>query len=92
MNINRLDIEYLLIKEDIEGLLAAGAPEDEYKDESIKIAEALALIEPKEWTAGNILAAISLIWSQNFALKAEEMHLRMRALQRVADSILHLQK
>jgi hypothetical protein len=79
--------EYLR-EEDVEGLIAIGAPADEYESEAKDIARALDAFQPAEQTGANIAAALALIWARYFNLSADDMALRLPSLQRVAGKIL----
>lgn len=82
-------IDSALRHEDIEGLIDAGAPADEYTSEAERIAIAVGSLAPEKITEDNVLAIISLAWMQNFNLGEEEMRLRVPALRRVVQRILH---
>lgn len=43
-----MGIKTLLIQADVEGLIVAGAPADEYDDEAAKIAAAVSLLSHEE--------------------------------------------
>ena len=77
-----------LAVEDIEGLISAGAPADEYQDEAAQLVAALDKIDHSLVTEDLIFALLSVIWSQYFELPEEELALRIPALLRVSQAIL----
>ena len=87
MNITPHTIDALLQAEDIEGLLEAGAPADEYAAESRNIAAALNTLEVDERTEDAIFAILSLEWVQSFELTPDELEKRLPAIRRVARRI-----
>lgn len=88
MQTTLLNISSILHQEDIEGLLAIGAPDDEYESEAAEIAAAVAALEPSELTVVNIIAIVSQIWSRSFNLSAVDMQLRAGAITHAAQAIL----
>jgi hypothetical protein len=88
MRVSRSDVEAALKEEDIEGLVESGAPSDEYNSEARKIADALASLDPGEFTETNITAIIALSWAKSFNRSENEIRQRMPAFQRIAH-ILH---
>jgi hypothetical protein len=81
-------IEQILIEEDIEGLIAAGAPQDEYRDEALQISQALSQFSLHEHTSEHVLAAITLLWAKCFGLTPGEMRLRVESLKKLAQKIV----
>ncbi len=77
----------VLRQEDIEGLIALGAPEDEYDSEAAEIAEAVNKLDVTARTQSNIAAIIALVWAQMFNHSPNEMEMRTPALQRVAERL-----
>lgn len=90
MQITVAGIERLLVLEDIEGFIEAGAPVDEYQDEAAQIAAAITLMTAENFDKDNILAVVSLVWMKSFGLGEEDMTLRLTALRRVAQAIFDL--
>ena len=88
MRITTANINALLVQEDIEGLIDAGAPSDEYSDEAAQIAAALLQLDHEQLTEDIILSTVSLIWIKSFELSVQDMKLRIPALQRVTRLIL----
>lgn len=83
------DINQVLIQEDIEGLIEAGAPDDEYRDEAIQLAAALVQLKNEEKTVESIFSLLFLIWVEAFELGEPEMRVRQDALLRVSHAILN---
>ncbi len=90
MEISINDIERILIKEDIEGFIESGAPEDEYSIEAKMLARALLEINTLDFSEENILAVISALWASSFNLSREDIISRLPGLQRVTKNILLL--
>lgn len=88
MHITTNNINALLVQEDVEGLIDAGAPADEYLDEAAQITAALLLLEQSQLTEENILSTLSLVWLRSFELSEQDMKLRVSALERIAQQIL----
>lgn len=59
-------INELLQKEDIEGLLEFGAPNDEYSSEAMEIASLISSIDKNRLTEDIIISLISDVWSKYF--------------------------
>lgn len=83
-------IDTILVQEDIEGFIEAGAPVDEYQDEAAQIAAAITLMTAENFDKDNILAVVSLVWMRSFGLGEEDVALRLPALRRVAQAIFDL--
>ena len=82
-------IEAILRHEDIEGLLAAGAPGDEYYDEASNIQVALEKLDTHEATRDRIAALVMEAWERAFGPFSQEDHEKRRfVLNRVVHSIL----
>lgn len=90
MQVTLSSIDHILVREDIEGLIAAGAPVDEYQDEAAQIAAALNMLTEEKFQEDTVLAIVTLVWTKNFELDEEDMALRLPALRRVAQVILDL--
>lgn len=91
MNFSYQNIEALLRREDIEGLLQAGAPEDEYSSEARTILLALGKLKEEEKTEENIISILTMLWVDNFDLSADEIRLRLPSIQRVVSGLLSTQ-
>lgn len=87
MKIEKEHIGLLLQQEDIEGLISAGAPIDEYDSEAEYIFLALKELADDEINIENITSVISLIWVKNFDLSQEDLIARQPFLRNVAEKI-----
>lgn len=87
MKVEKKQIGLLLQQEDIEGLIAAGAPIDEYDSEAEYIFIALKELADDESNIENITSIISLIWVKNFDLSQEDLITREPFLRNVARKI-----
>ena len=88
MRITTANINALLIQEDVEGLIDAGAPSDEYSDEAAQMAAALLQLDNEQLTEDIILSTISLVWIKSFELSEQDMTLRIPALERITRRML----
>lgn len=88
MRITTANINALLIQEDVEGLIDAGAPSDEYSDEAAQMAAALLQLDDEQLTEDIILSTISLVWIKSFELSEQDMTLRIPALERITRRML----
>ncbi len=73
MTIDRESLQELFATHDPEGLLAAGAPADEYDPEMEQLTAALAALPPGDTTHALILNHLNAIWHKDFA--ATDAHL-----------------
>jgi cell division ATPase FtsA len=85
----RLDLtNELLRREDIEGLLAMGAPDDEYEPEAEMIVnragEAESNSPSHKITRKEIEAIISAVWKEMFGLSEDQLGQRRPAFQSIA--------
>lgn len=82
-------LQEILSEEDVEGLLAIGAPADEYSGEAEAIAAAFqqgAVGTPSEL---DVLSIVQAVWARFFGpFSEEEMRNRLPSLGRVARRIL----
>lgn len=88
MQLTTENINRILVQHDIEGLIEAGAPIDEYTDEAAQIAATLTLLNREELTEEIVLSTVSLIWLKSFELESHDMELRLPALRQVAQELL----
>ena len=88
MNISHENIERELRREDIEGFLETGAPEDEYASEAREIALSLTKIPINIRYEDSIIEIMSNIWASNFDLSEQDITLRLPAIQRVARRLI----
>jgi len=92
MQITVSRIDNILVREDIEGFIEAGAPADEYQDEAAQIAAAITMVTVEKFNEDTILAIVSLVWMKSFELSEEDMALRLPALRRVTQTIIDPKK
>lgn len=82
----------VLNEEDIEGLLAAGAPADEYEAEAQMIAEALARLGQHELVLDRVMAIVTDVCSRMFGpFDEEQVRRRQPVYRRVVQRILNEQ-
>ncbi len=62
MQITLSSIDHILVQEDIEGLIEAGAPVDEYQDEAAQIAAAINMLTEENFREDIVLAIVSTVW------------------------------
>jgi UDP-N-acetylmuramoylalanine-D-glutamate ligase len=88
MTISFAHIDSILQTEDVEGLIALGAPADEYSCEAKDINAALVKLSDDQLTEANIIAVIALVWAKYFGLSSEDIAKRMQAFQRIAHRLI----
>jgi len=82
------NLESALRIEDVESLIAGGAPQDEYDSEAKEIFSALASLSADKQTEANIVVILSLVWAKTFNLSAQDTEKRIPAFQRIAHRLL----
>jgi len=88
MDISQSILQETLNSEDIEGLLALGAPEDEYSQEAQSIAAALNVLHEDDFTEDNLTEIVRRIWIDAFGpLSDADLKKRARAFRQVAREI-----
>jgi hypothetical protein len=81
----------VLNEEDIEGLLAAGAPGDEYDGEARAIGETLAQVPQHELVLDRVFGIVTEVGSRMFGpFDEEQLRKRRPVYLRVAQRILEL--
>jgi len=80
-------IQDIIRAADPEGLLAEGAPEDEYEPEEEALLSELGDIPTSEITEELVRALVDEIWTEAF--DAEETPQRETGLQTIAERIVH---
>jgi len=89
MAISLLNIQNVLHTEDVEGLLALGAPDDEYSSEAQAIADALLSVQSRKHTEADIAAVIERVWNKYFGpFSSQEISKRIPAFQRIARQLV----
>lgn len=86
---NHASIQQLLQTADIEGLIALGAPRDEYTSEAASFAEAMALLPAAERTEAQLYAILAALWAERFSLDNAALKLRAQALLQVVRALLN---
>lgn len=81
-------IQSALIEEDLEGLIQAGAPRDEYESEAMQIFQALSNLPETEKNRDILVSIISLVWVQNFEIDTKGVSLRLQGIERIAKKLL----
>ncbi len=77
-----------LRREDIEGLLELGAPQDEYSRVAQIITDVLLGSNAVELTEENIMRIVTRIWMEQFSLDAGDTAMRLPAIRRAAQQIV----
>lgn len=85
-------IEAALNAEDVEGLLALGAPADEYDSEAAMITEILASIPRSDRTEDAVIAAVSTVWGRMFGGSPAALEERRPAFRRIAQRLREPQR
>ncbi len=80
-------IQELVRTADPEGLIADGAPADEYDPEESALLDALHALQPAEILAANILPPLERIWQKNFSLSDAALQERLPKLLSLAKEI-----
>ncbi len=88
MDISLEEIKLALQREDIEGLIELGAPDDEYDSEASAILSGLRVIPVLELNQENLAAIIAVVWAESFGRVEEEIALRMPAFLRIANQFI----
>ncbi len=81
-------VNQALQQEDIEGLIASGAPQDEYALEAERIVAALNKLNAEDVTENSVIAVIAVIWAQAYHRSDEEIKARLPSFRVVAQKIL----
>lgn len=83
-------IQNLLREEDIEGLIAVGAPADEYNAEAEIVFAALSGLEASKLSSEARLDLIIHVWQNAFNLSGSDIKQRLPNLTMLAKRIDHL--
>lgn len=78
----------LLRQEDVEGLIAIGAPSDEYDSEAKAIMAALENIPNPQASQSSLAAIIATVWTESFGRTEEEIKLRMPTFLSIANQLI----
>ena len=88
MRISFEKMQNLLREADIEGLIGAGAPNDEYDSEAQIMVQALSELSEKEMTIEGVLIIVAEIWRQSFDLDNADICLRQSAMNSLVQKIV----
>lgn len=89
MEVTAQRLQEILSEEDVEGLLALGAPADEYSGEAEAIAAAFQQVTAETPSELDVLSIVQAVWAHFFGpFSEEEMHSRLTSLGKVARRIL----
>jgi hypothetical protein len=80
-------IQDLVRAADIEGLIAQGAPTDEYEPEEEQILSAIQHLPTSNLTTPNLLPLLEAIWRKSFTLDDAELATRQPTLEALAQQI-----
>jgi len=89
MKISLNYINNLLIKYDIEGLIEAGAPDDEYSNEASQIYQGLDELTQENYNYEGVLSLISLIWVKNFELDTKDFEQRLTYIKNLVNDLIN---
>ena len=82
-------IQCVLDEEDLESLLAMGAPKDEYETEARMIAAALSGLTPEKLTVERVTHIVSSVWEREFGpFHGEVARKLVPVCRRIAERIL----
>ena len=87
MRITLEQINEILASQDIEGLIEAGAPDDEYSGEAQKIYDILSLAKEDELNIQPLVLILNHLWQRSFNLTRQDMINRSEAITALAESI-----
>ena len=80
-------LQELMRNADPEGLIASGAPADEYDPEELKLLQIVTNLSTNEMTVGNILPPLEALWRESFSLSDQALAQRRPLLQSLAEQI-----
>ncbi|CAN5766091.1 hypothetical protein BH10ACI4_BH10ACI4_14600 [soil metagenome] len=82
-------VQDILRTADVEGLIAEGAPADEYEPEEALLLAAIQHLPSTEIHPATLMPILENIWHKSFAPTSSEMEERRTALKSVAARIEH---
>jgi hypothetical protein len=88
MTVDQESIEELFTTTDLEGLIAAGAPADEYEPEIEQLIEALARIPTGEASQSKIVDLLNEIWRKDFAATEDRLESLRPGFESLANTLL----
>lgn len=91
MMLSLVHIQDILREEDVEGLIEAGSPDDEYDSEAEEVLSALSSLSVDQQTTENVVPVLSLIWAKCFDLDEIGIQQRLAAFRQIAQRLIALQ-
>ncbi|SFS14585.1 hypothetical protein SAMN05421771_2562 [Granulicella pectinivorans] len=88
MIVDEESVEELFTTHDLEGLIAEGAPADEYEPEMEQLIEALAQIPTGEASQSKIVAILTDIWRKDFSATEDHLEALRPGFEALADTLL----
>ena len=88
MNVDFESLDELFRLSDLEGLIAAGAPQDEYQPEVELIALALDEIPTGEASKEQIVQIFSDVWKKMFSTSEPGLAARKQGFEEIAEKLL----
>lgn len=88
MNVDSAAISELFRQSDIDGLIASGAPEDEYEPEVDRIVAALEDLPHEEASVTAIADIFADVWAQMFGGSEERMNRRRVDFDEIAEKVM----
>jgi hypothetical protein len=92
MNILGEQINALLRQADIEGLLQAGAPIDEYASEAEIIVTALSALDAEQFNVETVELVLIDVWSNSFDISEADFSGRRVEIRSLANNIVEAHK
>jgi hypothetical protein len=88
MTVDEESMEELFATHDVEGLIAAGAPKDEYEPEMEELIDALAEIPVGMASKSKIVEILEGIWRNDFGATESHLELCRPKFESMADQLL----
>jgi hypothetical protein len=88
MIVDEESIEELFTTTDLEGLIADGAPADEYEPEMEQLIEALAQIPTGEASQSKIVDILTGIWRTDFSASEDRLEALRPGFESLANTLL----
>jgi hypothetical protein len=89
-DIHQTQIQALLTNLDIEGLIALGAPQDEYTSESEIIFTAIRQLPEPGRNPETMLSIVLTVWQESFGLSEAQIRDRLPLLRNLAIQLDHI--
>ena len=88
MNVDYDSLDELFRMQDIEGLIASGAPDDEYEPEVERIFAALEALPRAEATVSRLVDIFCDVYRQMFGWSEEQMRRRCPDFEEIAEKVI----